>query len=393
MLPPTDTGSAIPGIGKWACLVLALAGWARADGEASPSTPVRAENLKPGSTDWQLTRVRVDAKNYRSPWIEGYCSKQSVRAGESIDIMVSTDPPRRSEIEIFRMGYYGGRGARLMAKLGPFDGTAQETPTPGPKNVHECRWEPTTRLTIPADWLGDVYLGRLTTLVDPDAEPYWQRYVIFIVRDDRPADVLFQCSDNTWQAYNRWPNNYSLYTHPKGADGPWAEVSFDRPYSRESQYTGVVNDPLTVGAGEFLPLEFPLAYWLEQNGYDVTYCSNSNMTVPDHGLKCKAFISVGHDEYWDIRQFRSLERMRDAGVNLLFLSATRSAESRRFPRAATAGPTARSSAPARTGGTMPITSRAGSPSTALSPSAGPMRDCCWGRATSTPTTAAPTGSS
>ena len=28
-------------------------------------------------------------------------------------------------------------------------------------------------------------------------KPYWQSYVVFIVRDDRPADILFQCSDNT----------------------------------------------------------------------------------------------------------------------------------------------------------------------------------------------------
>ncbi len=97
-------------------------------------------------------------------------------------------------------------------------------------------------------------------------------------------------------------------------------MSFDRPYGRESQYTGVVNDPLTVGSGEFLPFEFPLAYWLEQHGYDVSYCSNSDMLTPDRGLKCKAFLSVGHDEYWDIRQYRSVEKMRDAGVNLLFLS-------------------------------------------------------------------------
>ena len=67
----------------------------------------------------------------------------------------------------------------------------------------------------------------------------------------------FQCSDNTWQAYNRWPDNYSVYTHPKGNQGPWADVSFDRPYGREAQYLGVVNDPLTVGSGEFLPLRVP----------------------------------------------------------------------------------------------------------------------------------------
>ena len=81
-----------------------------------------------------------------------------------------------------------------------------------------------------------------------------------------------------------------------------------------------MNDPLTVGSGEFLPFEFPLAYWLEQQGYDVTYCTNSDMLTPDRGLKCEVFISVGHDEYWDIRQFRSVETMRDEGVNLLFLS-------------------------------------------------------------------------
>lgn len=296
------------------------AGGAATQAPASRPNLIRDENSKPGANDWQLTRVRPDKDEFRSPWIEGYCSKQSVKAGETIDILVSTNPPRRFLIEIFRMGYYGGKGARLMTTLGPFQGQSQAVPMPGPKDLHECRWTPTTTLTIPADWAGGVYLGRLTTQADGETEPYWQSYVVFIVRDERPADILFQCSDNTWQAYNRWPSHYSVYSHPKGNQGPWADVSFDRPYGREAQFTGVVNDPLTFGSGEFLPLEFPLAYWLEQQGMDVTYCCNSDMITPDHGLRCKAFISVGHDEYWDIRQFRSVETMRDQGVNLLFLS-------------------------------------------------------------------------
>ena len=234
--------------------------------------------------------------------------------------MISTNPPRPFTVEIFRMGYYGGKGARLMRTLGPFQGEAQPVPAPGAKNLHECRWKTSTQLTIPEDWPSGVYLGRLSTIAERDDLPYWQSYVVFIVKDDRPADVLFQCSDNTWQAYNRWPNNYSVYTHPKGVQGPWADVSYDRPYAREAQYSGIVNDPLTFGSGEFLPFEFPLAYWLEEHGYDVTYCCNSDMLTPERGLKCKSFISVGHDEYWDIRQFRSVERMRDSGVNLLFLS-------------------------------------------------------------------------
>jgi hypothetical protein len=84
-----------------------------------------------------------------------------------------------------------------------------------------------------------------------------------------------------------------------------------------AQFSGVVNDPLTVGSGEFLPLEFPLAYWLEQHGYDVTYCANLDLTDAEHGLKCKCFISVGHDEYWDIRQYESAVKMRDAATPML----------------------------------------------------------------------------
>ena len=181
-----------------------------ADIPARKTGVIPAENAQSGSLDWQLTRVRLDKNlGFRTPWIEGYCAKQSVVANESIDIMVSTDPVRPFKIEIFRTGYYAGRGARLMTTLGPFPGKKQPTPTPGEKNLHECRWEATTTLKIPADWTSGVYLGRLSLIEDDPAAGYWQSYVVFIVRDDRPADILVQCSDNTWQAYNQWPHNYS----------------------------------------------------------------------------------------------------------------------------------------------------------------------------------------
>ena len=76
---------------------------------AAQSTLIRDENAKPGTLDWQLTRVRLDSKGFRSAAIEGYCSRQSVLAGQTLDIMVSTDPPAKFKIEIFRTGYYGGR--------------------------------------------------------------------------------------------------------------------------------------------------------------------------------------------------------------------------------------------------------------------------------------------
>jgi hypothetical protein len=48
------------------------------------------------------------------------------------------------------------------------------------------------------------------------------------VRDDgRSSDVLFQTSDTTWQAYNRYGGN-SLYT---GAPAGHAyKVSYNRPF-------------------------------------------------------------------------------------------------------------------------------------------------------------------
>ena len=287
---------------------------------SAPAQPalIRQENAKPGA-DFQLTRVMLDSmKGFRAANIEGYCSKQSVRAGESIDFFVSTRPEAAFHLEIFRMGWYGGAGARLMTVMGPYKGMIQPDPPVGDKRLRECAWEKTASLTIPADWTSGVYLGRLTTLPDSARQPYWQSYVIFIVKDDRKADILFQCSDNTWQAYNRWPDGWSLYTDPRAAHAPDVSVSFDRPYGK---YCQIYDSALSVGSGEFLMWDFPLCFWLEEQGYDVTYCSNSDVLTPESITRCKAMLSVGHDEYWDIRQYHSVKAAIDQGVDVLFLSA------------------------------------------------------------------------
>jgi len=146
------------------------------------------------------------ATKYRCPWIEGYCSHTSICAGDTLLFHVSTNPPSTYHLDIYRLGFYGGAGGRFMIRLGPFQGRVQPDPSIGPKRLRDCRWEPSVMLRIPPHWLSGVYVGKLTT----DREN-WQSYVIFIVRDGRRADFLFQCSDTTWQAYNRWPNQYSLY--------------------------------------------------------------------------------------------------------------------------------------------------------------------------------------
>ena len=51
--------------------------------------------------------------------------------GETLKIYVSTDPVTKYKIDIFRMGYYGGKGARLVKSVGPLQGVMQPIPEDG----------------------------------------------------------------------------------------------------------------------------------------------------------------------------------------------------------------------------------------------------------------------
>lgn len=270
------------------------------------------ENLREGSTDWQLTYVK--SKNYRSKVIEGYCSHTSVEAGETLDIFVNTEQPSQVTIDVYRMGYYGGKGGRHMASLGPFSVEPQGTPEVGEHRLIECDWNTTAQLVIPEDWVSGVYLGKLSS-----KENRYQSYVIFVVRDQREADILVQTSDNTWQAYNKWPDNYSLYDSDP-PQRPWSAttwISSDRPYGYYSQ---VVDQALSQGSGEYLLWEYPFTFWLEKNGYDVTYCSNIDRHTQQARLdRVKCYFSVGHDEYWSLEMYDSLQAAIAKGLNVGFL--------------------------------------------------------------------------
>jgi len=282
---------------------------------ANAESPIVAENRKPGTTDWQLTYVRqIPGNRFRTSLVEGYCSQTSVRAGETLDIFLSADPATEVTIDVYRMGYYGGTGGRHIAQLGPFRVETQPVPPVGENRVRECRWQRTTQLTIPNDWVSGVYLGKLSC-----AAHRYQSYIVFIVRDDRQADIMFQCSDNTWQAYNKWPDSFSLYdSEPQHVLNGTTRVSFDRPYGKCPQ---VVDQPLSQGSGEFVCWEFPLSYWLEQHGYDVTYVSNLDTHRDAAGLRrAKIFLSVGHDEYWSLEMFHNVKQAIEEGLNVGFLS-------------------------------------------------------------------------
>ena len=254
-----------------AALPMTRTSLAQGGGQGGPTfrkdNQITEENSKVGTPEWQLQYHRFDDpialasyplnRRLRSSVIEGYASKTSVLNGESIDFMVSLDPAGKFLIDIYRMGYYGGTGGRHMIRLGPFKGESQPMPMMTIERLRECRWEKCISMTIPKEWPSGVYLGKLSR-DDPDG---FQSYLVFVVKEHRTSDLLFQVSDLTWQAYNKWPGNDSLYDD--GAPGVWysgpnVRVSFDRPYAK---YCQILDAPLSAGSGEFLLWEHPM-FWM-----------------------------------------------------------------------------------------------------------------------------------
>jgi len=96
------------------------------------------------------------------------------------------------------------------------------------------------------------------------------------------------------------------------------DVSFDRPYGK---YCQILDAPLSTGSGEWFLWEFPMAHWVEAQGYDVSYISNLDTHADAKGLlRARSFLSVGHDEYYSLEMYHNLKAAVAAGVNLCFFS-------------------------------------------------------------------------
>jgi hypothetical protein len=276
---------------------------------ASPN-PIQVENSKAGTPGWDDF-----ASDLAPDTISGFGSKISVNHGDSLDMYITTTAPSFT-IDVFRTGYYGGAGARLITSLGSFPGLHQAIPAPDPvTGMISCtNWTKTTTLTIPSTWVTGVYLAKLTSSTGNAS------FIYFVVRDDGGSeDILFQTSVTTYQAYNTWGGT-SLYnndlTNKAAYPYPHAtKVSFDRPF----------NPGDSNGAGHYLFFEYHFVYWMEQQGYNVAYTTNVDTDArPAELLKHKAFLSVGHDEYWTMGMRNALQSAISAGVNVAFFSANTS---------------------------------------------------------------------
>ncbi|WP_202818222.1 DUF4082 domain-containing protein [Actinopolymorpha cephalotaxi] len=258
--------------------------------------PVACENTQAGSTDW-------DVSSPDSPALQGFSTDISVNRGSTIGFKVDTT--LTYTIDIYRMGYYSGAGARKVtsiANVAPTDqpSCGKDTST----GLVDCgNWSTSASWAVPSTAVSGIYFAELKSGTT-------RGHIVFVVRDDASrSDLYLQTSDTTWQAYNDYGGN-SLYTG--GPAGRAYKVSYNRPFNTNSGDT----------FHDFVwSAEYPMVRFLEANGYDVSYASGVDTDRYGSLIKQhRAFLSVGHDEYWSGQQRTNVEAARDAGVNLAFFS-------------------------------------------------------------------------
>jgi hypothetical protein len=132
---------------------------------ARPANRIVAENCKPGNppTEWDVNGSG-DLK------IQGFATDISVNAGETMSFKI--DSGRRAyRIDIYRLGYYGGMGARQVASIPPSD-APQSQPvclTVAAVRLYDCgNWDVSASWAVPRDAMSGIHLARL---VRQDSEP------------------------------------------------------------------------------------------------------------------------------------------------------------------------------------------------------------------------------
>jgi hypothetical protein len=264
---------------------------------------IQTENALPGDASWNGPSTSL---------VEMYASQIGILPGDEIDVHVNTRPPARYRISVYRLGWYGGAGGRLMTCVpscgGDKAGQAQvqvwTSATDGPPL--RPNWPVTDVIPTGTDWPSGYYELRAQLTSGPDAGSGTTTFVI--VREppsDAPASqILVQVPVNTWEAYNQWGGK-SLYDF----DGPRAShVSFDRPWGKYA------NSPLW--------FEIQLVRFLEREGYDVSYQTDVDTDAdPGSLLRHRLVMTAGHDEYWTKTIRDAFDAALAAGTNLAFMGS------------------------------------------------------------------------
>ncbi|MEA2136290.1 MAG: hypothetical protein QOC68_4199 [Solirubrobacteraceae bacterium] len=295
-----------------AAVLLATGGPAHAAVSCPNPNPVVQENncAGAGSSAWTLGNASEN--------VGGFATQTSFNLGQDVPLKIARNAPvvpaTKVDISVYRMGYYGDTGGRLIAAASRTGVTVNNDFTCNPKNaqtgLNDCgNWAVT--YTIPGASLPatGVYLAKIRA-----TDTGIDNHILFVVRDDNrvpSAKVLFVLPTATYQAYNNWGGK-SLYWDKNGGPdtvagtGRAVKVSFNRPLD------GPTND-----RDRFRGPDRELVNWFEHQGYDVAYTDSVAVHQNPAQLRAHPVVVLGaHDEYMSGETMAGLKAARDAGTSI-----------------------------------------------------------------------------
>jgi hypothetical protein len=264
------------------------------------------ENKKPGTTSWEITVPQS------TTGIMGYANMVQAEVGNHITLYVSTQAPK-FDVQAFRMGYYQGKGARLIWHSHTLAGSEQPAcpVTPG-INMVQCSWSASLSFSITTEWVQGEYLLKLVgsggqqsyvplTIYDPTSQ------AAYVIMDPVLTNQVF----NLFGGYDLYQGATPCAPNVYPCSSRSLVVSFDRPYLYGQ------------GAGIYLSEVYPLTRLAEKDDLDVTYWTDITLatgaaSLSDHNV----LISAGHDEEWSLSMRNAAIAAADKGVNLIFFGAS-----------------------------------------------------------------------
>ena len=262
------------------------------------ASPIAVENRLPGGTGWKIPSSTGE--------VAAYADRASYVAGETIAVHAAAQHAEPVTWELWRLGYYGGKGGRRVASGGPVPLLAM-TPAvfDSSTGMVSANWPAAFSIALPPDAVTGMYFVKISSPTDATYAP-------LIVREAAPiAPILVTLPWNTYQAYNPWGGT-SLYQNFRSDWPQWHAyaVSFDRPFAHNT------------GAGDFFFCDRDFITFAEAQGWDMDYAADLDLDSDATLATTRQLVIVeGHHEYFSAGMRAALETATAGGTSLAFFGA------------------------------------------------------------------------
>lgn len=263
--------------------------------------------------------------------VKGYPGKISVFNNQKLRLHIAATTPVIT-VFIYKVGE---TQPKIINEGKSFIQVRNLSPLTCPAAEFGCDWKESYSLSVEG-WESGLYQAYLiegahstppnNILARKEDKSSIYESIPFIVKNIHSQNkILLQLPTNTWQAYNNsgFLNSSCLYPYPQCRNHQNSihlqsvEISFERPFHKD--VTAEV---------------YPFIKWAKENDIPMDFAANHDLENYPFISRYKLIISVGHDEYWTKTMKENLEKFRDAGGNLIFLTSNTIFWNSRYQQAA-----------------------------------------------------------